>query len=154
MTEEDKKLISSFEGKLRHFMFLHDELKQENANLKLLLNQKDEEIKQLEQSRKELEARYTDLKTARTISLYDRDIKDTKQRLTGLVREVGDVIPADAVAADIQKMERLPGSIHGAPRENSENSCVFKYYTVFTSFCQYDILFMCNIFNIPYFKGA
>ena len=69
-------------------MFLHDELKQENANLKLLLNQKDEEIKQLEQSRKELEARYTDLKTARTISLYDRDIKDTKQRLTGLVREI------------------------------------------------------------------
>ena len=88
MTEEDKKLISSFEGKLRHFMFLYDELKQENANLKLLLNQKDEEIKQLEQSRKELEARYTDLKTARTISLYDRDIKDTKQRLTGLVREI------------------------------------------------------------------
>ena len=88
MTEGDKKLISSFEGKLRHFMFLHDELKQENANLKLLLNQKDEEIKQLEQSRKELEARYTDLKTARTISLYDRDIKDTKQRLTGLVREI------------------------------------------------------------------
>ena len=88
MTEEDKKLISSFEGKLRHFMFLYDELKQENANLKLLLNQKDEEIKQLEQSRKELEAQYTDLKMARTISLYDKDIKDTKQRLTSLVREV------------------------------------------------------------------
>ena len=46
MTEEDKKLISSFEGKLRHFMFLHEELRQENANLKLLLAQKDEEIKQ------------------------------------------------------------------------------------------------------------
>ena len=88
MTEEDRKLIGSFEGKLRHLMFLFDELKQENADLKLLLSKKDEEIKQLEQSRKELEARYTDLKTARTISLYDRDIKDTKQRLTGLVREI------------------------------------------------------------------
>lgn len=88
MTEEDKKLISSFEGKLRHLMFLFDELKQENADLKLLLNKKDEEIKQLEQSRKELEARYTDLKMARTISLYDKDIKDTKQRLSGLVREI------------------------------------------------------------------
>ena len=62
MTEEDKKLISSFEGKLRHFMFLYDELKQETQ--------------------------YTDLKTARTISLYDKDIKDTKQRLASLVREV------------------------------------------------------------------
>ena len=69
MTEEDRKLISSFEGKLRHLMFLFDELKQENADLKLLLSKKDEEIKQLEQSRKELEAQYTDLKMARTISL-------------------------------------------------------------------------------------
>ena len=88
MTEEDRKLISSFEGKLRHFMFLHEELKQENANLKQLLIKKDEEIQQLEQSRKELEARYTDLKMARTISLYNKDIKDTKQRLSSLVREV------------------------------------------------------------------
>ena len=88
MTEEDRKLIGSFEGKLRHFMFLFDEMKQENADLKLLLRQKEEEIKLLEQSRKELEARYTDLKMARTISLYDKDIKDTKQRLTSLVREV------------------------------------------------------------------
>ena len=69
-------------------MFLHEELKQENANLKQLLIQKDDEIKQLEQSRKELEALYTDLKMARTISLYDKDIKDTKQRLSSLVREI------------------------------------------------------------------
>ena len=88
MTEEDKKLIGSFEGKLRHFMFLYDELKQENADLKHLLIQKDKEIKSLEQNRKELEAQYTDLKMARTISLYDKDIKDTKQRLSSLVREV------------------------------------------------------------------
>ena len=69
-------------------MFLYEELEQENARLKKVLLQKDEEIKLLEQSRKELEARYTDLKMARTISLYDKDIKDTKQRLTSLVREI------------------------------------------------------------------
>ena len=88
MTEEDRKLIGSFEGKLRHFMFLYDELKQENADLKHLLMQKEQEILQLEQSRKELEVQYTDLKMARTLSLYDKDIKDTKQRLSGLVREI------------------------------------------------------------------
>ena len=49
---------------------------------------KDEEIKHLELSQKDLEARYTDLKMARTLSLYDKDIKDTKQRLTSLVREI------------------------------------------------------------------
>ncbi|MBO5251651.1 MAG: hypothetical protein J6B31_06625 [Bacteroidaceae bacterium] len=88
MTEEDKKVIHTFEGKLRHFMFLYDELKQENANLKQLLQKKDNEIKQLQKDCKELEAKYTDLKMARTISLYDKDIKDTKQRLSGLVREI------------------------------------------------------------------
>ena len=69
-------------------MFLYEEFKQENVKLKNLLKQKDDEILQLEQSRKELEALYTDLKTARTISLYDKDIKDTKQRLSSLVREI------------------------------------------------------------------
>jgi len=39
-------------------------------------------------SQKKLEAQYTDLKMARTLSLYDKDIKDTKQRLTSLVREI------------------------------------------------------------------
>ena len=88
MTEEDRKLIGSFEGKLRHFMFLYDELKQENADLKHLLMQKEQEILQLEQSKKELEVQYTDLKMARTLSLYDKDIKDAKLRLSGLVREI------------------------------------------------------------------
>ena len=88
MKEEDRKLISSFEGKLRHLMFLYEELRQENADLKHLISEKDEEIKQLQLSRKELEEQYADLKTARTLSLYDKDIKDTKQRLTSLVREI------------------------------------------------------------------
>ena len=55
MTEEDRKLISSFEGKLRHLMFLYEELRQENADLKHLISEKDEEIKQLQLSSKELE---------------------------------------------------------------------------------------------------
>lgn len=88
MTEEDKKLLSTFEARLRHFMYLHDELKQENATLKQLLAEKEEELKRVEDSRKELEAAYTNLKMARTISLHDGDISDTKQRLSRLVREV------------------------------------------------------------------
>lgn len=54
MTEEDKKLLSTFEARLRHFMYLHDELTRENAQLKQLLAEKDEKIEQVEDSRKEL----------------------------------------------------------------------------------------------------
>ena len=88
MREEDKKLINTFETKLRHFMFLYDELKQENNELKQLLEQKNKELEVLKAQHNNLEIKYTNLRTARTISLYDKDIKDTKQRLTSLVREV------------------------------------------------------------------
>ena len=69
-------------------MSLYDEQAQEIKALKLQLEEKETMIGQLEASKKDLEARYTNLKMARTISLYDKDIKDTKQRLASLVREV------------------------------------------------------------------
>ena len=69
-------------------MYLYEELKQENASLRQLLAEKEVEISELQNSRKELEVRYTNLKMARTISIHDNDIKDTKQRLSKLVREV------------------------------------------------------------------
>ena len=69
-------------------MSLFDEQEQEIKTLKKQLSEKETEIERLETSRKDLEARYTNLKMARTISLYDEDIKDTKQRLSNLVREV------------------------------------------------------------------
>ena len=58
MTEEDKKLLSTFEARLRHFMYLHDELTRENARLKQLLSEKDEEITQVENSSKQMKAMY------------------------------------------------------------------------------------------------
>lgn len=88
MREEDKKLINTFETKLRHFMFLYDELKQDNNELKQLLEQKNKELEVLKAEHNNLEIKYTNLRTARTISLYDKDIENAKQRLTGLVREV------------------------------------------------------------------
>ncbi len=88
MTEKDKKLLSTFEARLRHLMYMHDELQQENAHLKQLLAEKEEEIRRAERSRKDLEVQYANLKMARTISIHDKDIDDTKQRLSRLVREV------------------------------------------------------------------
>ena len=80
MTEEDKKLLHTFEGKLRQLLFLYEELKKENLSLR-------NEI-QLECNNKELEAKYINLKNARILSINDNDLRDTKQRLAKLVREV------------------------------------------------------------------
>ena len=69
-------------------MFLYDELKKENVSLRQLLSQKEAELTRLENSRKELEEQYTNLKMARIISINDSELRDTKQRLARLVREV------------------------------------------------------------------
>ena len=88
MTDEEKKLLSTFEARLRHLTYLHDELKRENAELKQLLEAKEEECEKVRADYKELETNYTNLKTATTISLNGSDVKETKLRLSKLVREV------------------------------------------------------------------
>ena len=67
---------------------LHDELKRENIELKRLLKAKEEEYLKAREAFQELDRRYTDLKTATTISLNGSDVKETQQRLSELVREV------------------------------------------------------------------
>lgn len=88
MIDEEKKQLSTFEARLRHMLFLHDELMRENAELKQLLKTKEEECGQVHAEYKTLEANYTNLKTAMTISLNGSDVKETKLRLSKLVREV------------------------------------------------------------------
>ena len=78
MTDEEKKLLSTFEARLRHLIYLHDELKRENAELKQLLKAKEEECLKVQAEYNELENNYISLKTATTISLNGSDVKETK----------------------------------------------------------------------------
>ena len=88
MTDEEKKLLSTFEARLRHLIFMHDQLKEENNKLKKLLEEKNLELSTLQAKYQELDLDYTNLKTAMTISLDGSDIQETKSRLSKLVREV------------------------------------------------------------------
>ena len=88
MTEEEKKLLKTFETQLRHLMYLHDELKRENAGLRKLLENEKLKNEKVQAQYDELEVNYTNLKTATAISLNGSDVKETKLRLSKLVREV------------------------------------------------------------------
>ena len=88
MTEEEKKLLNSFGTQLRHLIYLHDELKRENAELKKLLDNEKLKNEKVQAQYDELEVSYTNLKTATAISLNGSDVKETKLRLSKLVREV------------------------------------------------------------------
>ena len=78
MTEEEKKLLNSFETQLRHLIYLHDELKRENAELKKLLENEKLKNEKVQAQYDELEVSYTNLKTATAISLNGSDVKETK----------------------------------------------------------------------------
>ena len=65
MTEEEKKLLNSFETQLRHLIYLHDELKRENAELKKLLENEKLKNEKVQAQYDELEVSYTNLKTAK-----------------------------------------------------------------------------------------
>ncbi len=88
MTEQDKQLLNTFDTKFRQFLYLYEQVKLENSKLLSLISQKDQEIEELKSSCKKLERDYSELKMARTLSIYDKDINDTKKRLSSLVREV------------------------------------------------------------------
>ncbi|MGL5957952.1 MAG: hypothetical protein ACRCZZ_05100 [Phocaeicola sp.] len=88
MTEEDKKLLTNFGTKMRHFIYLHDELKRENRELREIIAERDESIAKLDRKIEQVEASYANLKWAKMITIRDKDIKDTKERISKLVREV------------------------------------------------------------------
>jgi phage shock protein A len=88
MTEEDKKLLSTFEARLRHLLYEYQQLKQKNEELKEVIRKKDETIEEIQSNYKSLDTKYANLKLAKIISINDSEAKDTKQRLSKLVREV------------------------------------------------------------------
>ena len=88
MTDEGKQLLNTFETRLRHLIYLHEHQRRENAELKRQIAEQEETRRKMQADYDELNRRYNDLKTATAISLDGSDVKETKQRLTKLVREV------------------------------------------------------------------
>lgn len=88
MTDEGKQLLNAFETRLRHLIYLHEQQRRENAELKRQIAEQEETRRKMQADYDELNRRYNDLKTATAISLDGSDVKETKQRLTKLVREV------------------------------------------------------------------
>ncbi|MDR1633176.1 MAG: hypothetical protein LBR97_09955 [Dysgonamonadaceae bacterium] len=88
MTDEQAKIAANFEAKVRQLMFLCDSLKQENADLKLLLAGQKALNESLTEENEQLKNKYDNLKMAKIISVRQNDFSVAKKRLSDLVREV------------------------------------------------------------------
>ena len=88
MTDEEKKKLSDFETSLRHLIYLYDKIRRDYSQMEQLLQAKEEAYEKLQADFDTLNQSYSDLKSAMAISLDGGDVRQTKLRLSKLVREV------------------------------------------------------------------
>ena len=88
MTDDQKKLLSVFEVRVRDLMSLCDQKNNRIHELEAMLEQKNEQLRQTEQMITDLNAKYDNMLTAKTVSVSNGDIKNARLRLSKLVREV------------------------------------------------------------------
>ena len=84
--------MKNFEAKVRQVIAQFRVLKQENADLYAELEGKDEEIKKLQAELAQIKDDYNNLKLAKMIEISDTDIKESKMKITKLVREINKCI--------------------------------------------------------------
>ena len=92
MTEEERQSMKKFEAKVRQVIAQMRVLQKENADLYEELESKDEELKTLKAELAQSKNDYNNLKLAKMIEISDADIKESKLKISHLVREINKCI--------------------------------------------------------------
>ena len=92
MTEEERQSMKNFEAKVRQVIAQMRVLQQENTDLYGELESKDEEINTLKAELAQSKTDYNNLKLAKMIEISDADIKESKLKISHLVREINKCI--------------------------------------------------------------
>lgn len=97
--------MKKFEAKIRNVLAQFRVLKQENSDLYTELGNKDEEIKQLKAKLARSQNEYNNLKLAKMIEISDSDIKESKTKISKLVREINKCINILSSSEDAAESE-------------------------------------------------
>lgn len=92
MTDEEKKQLKIFDGKIRQLISNYQVMKKEIGDLYIEVDRKDEEIARLKAELRQSQSDYSNLKLAKMIEISDSELKGAKQRISKLVREVNKCI--------------------------------------------------------------
>lgn len=88
MTDEQQKVLTNFETRVRQLMLLCESLRQDKADLEKTLNVKEIALKEAKENIQDLATKYDNLKLAKMITQGESDVKGAQQRLSRLVREI------------------------------------------------------------------
>jgi predicted nuclease with TOPRIM domain len=89
---EESKVLKLFTTRMRQLILQYQETKKENAELCALVDQRDSEIKQLQEQLNQARNDYQSLQMAKMIEITDGDMDAAKKRIAGLIREVNKCI--------------------------------------------------------------
>ena len=88
MNPELKELIVRLETRTRQLILQQEKLQEEQEKLRLQLQQKDDEILNLQIQNEELKQQYSHLKMAKYLDVADNDVKDMRGRIRTMVRDI------------------------------------------------------------------
>ena len=90
--ESNEKTLNTFATRVRQMILQYAELKKENDELYALLDQREQEIKQLQEELSQAETDYNSLKMAKMLEVTDGDMESAQKRVAKLIRDVNKCI--------------------------------------------------------------
>ena len=88
----NEKILNTFAMRVRQMILQYEALKKENDELYALVNQREQEIKQLQGELSQAEADYNSLKMAKMLEVTDGDMETAQKRVAKLIRDVNKCI--------------------------------------------------------------
>ena len=88
MTQEEEKNLQRLQTRVRQLILAYQTLESERDELKSRMGQSELALKAEQEKYADLTTAYQRLKTARLLCVAGGDVRDTKQRLSRLIREV------------------------------------------------------------------
>ncbi len=90
--DSNEKTLNTFATRVRQMILQYAELKKENDELYTLVDQREKEIKQLQEELSQAEADYNSLKVAKMLEVTDGDMEGAQKRVAKLIRDVNKCI--------------------------------------------------------------
>lgn len=88
----DEKTINTFATRVRQMILEFGRVKQENAELYAMVDERDAQIKELQERLSQAERDYNSLKMAKMMTISDVDMESTQKRIAKLIRDVNKCI--------------------------------------------------------------
>ncbi len=89
---QNEKVLATFQTRVRQLILRFQEMKKENEDLYAIVKEDEQKIERLEAKLAQSERDYQSLKMAKMMEITDGDLKDSKERLAHLIREVNKCI--------------------------------------------------------------